>query len=239
MKLIRFLILFVFLSLFALSVNAQRTEITISLSEQFFDTVIDALFQSGAPPEFAIAKGDLQRRDAETRSGKRPQALSALSVNSFADRKTASSCKESIRLRRESEGVKTAVRFREGKIIAPLAFDGSYDPPLIGCVDFSGWAETVIDLEFDQATQRFLARARVTKVSLNGASGIGGNLIARLVQNAIDKRINPIEIVRMDKISFLLPIQNSGNLRMKAVGVRHSIQSGLLNVQIAYELSRD
>jgi hypothetical protein len=190
--------------------SAQKTEISIGLSEQFFDTVIDALFETGSPLEFAI--GDKALSDT--------------------------SCRESIRLQREIGGVRTAVRFRDGKILAPLAFNGSYNPPFIGCVDFSGWAETAIDLEFDQANQRLVARARVVNVSLNGTGGVGGTVIAKMVQSAIDRKINPIEIIKLEKISFMLPVQNSANIRMRAVAVRHELQNGILNVFISYEFSK-
>lgn len=203
------ILLFVFGLCFQ-SVSAQKTEITIGLSEQFFDTVIDALFQTGTPLEFAIGDKSL----AET------------------------SCRESIRLQREIGGVRTAVRFRDGKILAPLAFNGSYNPPFIGCVDFSGWAETAIDLEFDATNQRLVARARVTNVSLNGTGGVGATLITKMVQSAIDRKINPIEIIKLEKISFMLPVQNSANIKMRAVGVRHELQNGVLNVFISYEFSK-
>jgi hypothetical protein len=41
--------------------------------------------------------------------------------------------------------------------------------------------------------------------------------------------------MKLDKISFTVPIQNAGSLRMKAVGVRSDISNGALNVHIAYE----
>ncbi len=210
MKFIQFSILVIALILSSQSTYAQKTEITIGLSEQFFDTVIDALFQTGSPLEFAI--GDKALSDT--------------------------SCRESIRLQREIGGVRTAVRFRDGKILAPLAFNGSYNPPFIGCVDFSGWAETAIDLEFDATNQRLVARARVVNVSLNGTGGVGGTVIAKMVQSAIDRKINPIEIIKLEKISFMLPVQNSANIKMRAVGVRHELQNGILNVFISYEFSK-
>ena len=105
----------------------------------------------------------------------------------------------------------------------------------LAAFNFSGYAEANIDLEFDQASQRLVARARVFNVSLNGTAGIGSSVIAKLVQSSIDKKINPIEIIRMDKLSFLLPIQNGANLRMKATGVRHEIDNGTLKIHIAYE----
>lgn len=227
-------ILFAFLFAAVTSTNAQRTEITISLSEQFFDTVIDALFQNGAPPEFSIA-GNASQTDFVPDD--RRTAVSVTYPHSFTQA-AFRSCRESIRLSRENNGVRTAVRFRDGKIFAPLAFSGSYNPPLVGCVDFAGWAESNIDLSFDEQNQRLVATARVLNVSLNGTGGVGGNVIARMVQSSIDRKLNPIEIIKLDKISFMLPIQNSGNLRMRAVGVRHELVNGAINVHIAYEFQR-
>ncbi|HBR57569.1 MAG TPA: hypothetical protein DEA22_08885 [Blastocatellia bacterium] len=138
----------------------------------------------------------------------------------------------------ETGGVRTSVRFRDGKILAPLAFEGSYNPPLVGCVDFSGWAESSVDIIFDEPGQRLVARARVSNVSLNGTGGVGGSLIAKMVQSSIDKKINPIEIMRLENVSFLLPIQNSGKMKMKATGIRHEITDGRLFVHIAYQFEK-
>jgi len=136
------------------------------------------------------------------------------------------------------DGVRTAVRFREGRILVPLAFSGNYAPPFVGCVEFAGWAESVIDLEYDQAGQRLIGKARVLNVNLNGTGGVGGTLIARLIQGSIDKKLNPIEILRLDKVSFGVPIQNAGNIRMKALGVTPEVANGSLNIRIAYEFSK-
>lgn len=220
----RSITLFVFLLLCsAAAFGQQRAEITITLNEQFFDSLLDAIYQNAAPPEFAIGQENTSQRPA------------AIISNSFASRPV---CSETIKLVRENAGVRTAVRFRDGKIYTPIAFVGNYNPPLLGCVEFSGYAETNIDLEFDRDGQRLVGRANVVNVSLNGTSGIGSNLLARMVQTSIDKKVNPIEIVRMDKLSFIFPIQNSGSVRMRATGIRHGVANGALNVHIAYEFTK-
>jgi len=239
--------------LFVTFAKAQKTEITISLNEQFFDALLDAIYQHTSPPEFPLARNDLKRRDAKTRSkllDSKHNAFDAVVNNFYSSNVTGLGtfysasqrlggrnpvCKETIQLLRENNGVRSAVRFREGKIYAPLAFSGSYNPPFIGCVSFGGLAETNIELEFDRESQRLVARAKVLNVSLNGTGGVGSTVIARVVQSSIDKKINPIEIIRMDKVSFAIPIQNSTSLKMKAVGIRHEITNGVLNVYIAYE----
>ncbi len=243
------LIAFLFV-LFAASLStAQKAEVTISLNEQFFDALLDGVFQHGGAPEFSIAQSDTHRRDAETqRYFYQRTSYTGTNLNNESIGQVFSAsqhfgggnkCDETIKLLRETGGVRTAVRFREGKILAPLAFSGNYNPPFIGCVPFGGLAESVIDLEFDRNSQRLTARAKVLNVSLSGTGGIGGSVIARLVQGSIDKKINPIEIMKLDSISFAVPIQNSAALKMKAVGFRHSVDNGVMNVHIAYEFLKN
>ncbi len=221
MNLLKTALLISTLLLSGVSISAQKTEITISFSEQFFDALLDAVFQHAAPPEFKLSATP-QRKPL---------------ASAFLPERSAN-CAESIKLMREIEGVRTAVRFRNGQILAPLAFSGSYNPPFIGCVPFAGWAETTVDLAFDQAGQRLIARARVHNVSLSGTGGVGSAIIAKMIQTSIDKKINPIELIRTDKVSFMLPLQNSNGLRMKATGFTHEIVNGQLNVRIAYEFEK-
>jgi hypothetical protein len=233
--------------LFCSAAAAQRADVTISLNEAFFDALLDSVYQNFEPPQFPIAQksddgpGRIESSQNEIKSNRNIALLpvSYLSGNSLvgSPRIVAEQpfCEQNVKILREMNGVRTAVKFREGRIYVPLAFSGSYEPPFIGCVDFDGWAEANIDLEFDQAGQRLIGRVRVQNVNLNGTGGIGGTVIAKLIQGSIDKKMNPIEILRVDKLSFLVPIQNSGTLRMKAVGVRHEIQIGSLNIVISFE----
>lgn len=210
------------LGIAALDTAAQRPEIKVEFNEQFFDALLDSIFQNVGPIEFSLAENRPRRIEESATAGL---------GGAFAPR----ACAESIRVLRESGNVRTAVRFRDGKIVAPLAFSGSYDPPLVGCVDFSGTADTFIELQFDEANQRLIARARASNVSLNGTGGLGGALVARMVQSAIDKKINPIEIVTLDKMSFVVPIQKSPGIRMKAAGIRYAVTGNTLSVFIGYE----
>ena len=226
--------------------NAQAAEVTVSLNEQFFDTLLDALFKNFDPPEFPLAKNDfkLQIPDSEFQildAGFQAQSQKDESQNDEIrnPKSKTQNCSETIRLQREINGVRTAVRFRDGKIYAPIAFAGSYNPPLIGCINFEGWAETNIDLEYDKQNQKIIGRIRVLNVQLNGTGGIGSSLITRLVQSSIDKKVNPIEILQADKLSFLIPMQNiNGSLQMKSVGVRTALGNGFLNVYVAYQFSK-
>ena len=194
---------------FASASLGQKSEIALTVSEQFVDAAIDAVLSKGEPPTVALkANGG----DAE--------------------------CRETVTLLRELNGVKSAVRFREGKIIVPIAFRGNYRAPLFGCVDFSGTAEAVVGPEFDAQGQRVIARSKLTNVSLNGTGGFGGTIVAKLMQSSIDEKINPVELIRLDKLSFLFPIQNNGSLRLNAVGFRYAVQPGSVTFYIPYEFVR-
>lgn len=215
---------------------AQRAEMTVSLNEAFFDALLDSVYQNYDPPEFSISS--LARPD-----GYPDPAASIFGVAEFrnfrgpsaTDSSRPVNCPETVKILREMSGVRTAVRFREGKIFVPLAFSGNYSPPFIGCVEFAGIAETNIDLEFDQSGQRLIGRAHVLNVNLNGTGGLGGSVIAKMLQGSIDKKLNPIEIFRLDKLSFTIPIQNTGSIRMKAISAAPEISGGSLNVRVSYE----
>ena len=214
-------LLILWLFLLGSTATAQKTQITITFSEQFFDALLDAVFMHAPPPPIDLSKNESSR--------------SNVAGNSFAP---ASGCNESVKLLRETNGKRTSVRFREGRITAPIAFSGNYSPPLIGCVSFAGVAETIVDLEFDEPNQRLLARARVADVSLNGTGGIGGGIVAKMVQGSIDRKINPIEIIKTDKVSFELPLQTAGSVRMRATGFAHQVTNGQLMIHVSYNFEK-
>lgn len=219
--------------------NAQKAEVTVSLNEAFFDALLDSIYQNFDPPQFSIAQNEVNRSDAETQRSLKgsfaPTTFIADASAKLISKGNQPFCDESIKILREANGVRTAVRFREGKIYVPLAFSGNYNPPLIGCVEFGGWAEANLDLEFDRAGQRLIGRVRVLNVSLNGTGGVGGTVIAKMLQGSIDRKLNPIEILSLEKVSFGVPVQKNGNLRMKAVGMRPELANGLLNVVVEYQ----
>ncbi len=225
--------LFATIGLIALTASftsGQKASVTISLDERFFDALLDSVFQNFALPEFNIAE--------QLSSPEYPKVGAAGLMSSFA-RNGGRRCSQSVKILREMSGVRTAVRFREGKIYVPLAFSGNYAPPFVGCVEFAGWAESHIDLEFQPESQRLIGRARVFNVNLNGSGGMGGALIARMLQTSIDKKLNPIEILTLDKLSFGVPVQGTGNLRLRAVGARPLMGNGVLNLQIDYIFAKE
>ena len=213
---------------FASVANAQRAEVAVTLNEAFFNALVDSFFNNFDPPEFPIVR---------TPKSRQTDTLPSTYSFGFADKgvEKRASCAETIKILREAGGVRTSVRIRDGKIFVPLAFSGTYSPPFVGCVEFAGWADTSIDLEFDRDGQRLIGHATVSSVNLNGAGGVGGALIAKMLQRSLDRKMNPLEILSLEKLSFGIPIQNSGNLRLRAVGARPELSAGSLTVHIDYE----
>lgn len=191
--------------LFAISGLAQKAEVAVSVNEVFFDSLLDSMFQNFDAPKFSVG------------------------------RETSASCDESIRILREVDRVRTGVKFRGATIALPLAFSGKYSLPFVGCVDYSGTADSVINLEFDRENQRVIGRVAVNTVNLSGTNGVGGSVVAKLLRSTIDKKLNPIEIVSLEKLSFGIPVQNGGNLKMRAVSVVTEVAPGSLSIKIAYE----
>src|SRR5437868_5739634 len=119
------------LSARALSLPAARAErvspageVVVVLSEEFLNSLLQAVASQPEPPTFPLKDGGA--------GGK---------------------CASEVQLLRESGGTRTSVRFVEGNITAPVAFRGSYEAPLVGCLHFEGWADTSFRLEFDEAKQ--------------------------------------------------------------------------------------
>jgi hypothetical protein len=66
--------------------------------------------------------------------------------------------------------------------------------------------------------------------------------VTSLVQDALDQRVNPVEILRAEQVSAELPLrrfQTGGSLRLRAREVRHEILAGELRVRIVYEFVRE
>src|SRR5690349_5353704 len=115
MKKISGLILTVLLMI--VSAQAQQAEITIQLNEQFFDALLDAIFKNTNPPEFPLS---VKTNDSQTSSSK--ALISSFTENQRSKNKAQSPtnfCPDRIKLEREIDGTKTAVRFQDGRIFAP------------------------------------------------------------------------------------------------------------------------
>ncbi|HLL71456.1 MAG TPA: hypothetical protein VK363_08495 [Pyrinomonadaceae bacterium] len=195
----------------------QAGEVLVVLNEQMFNALVEAMFTLPNPPTFPLARGN------SGESGNR-------------------GCASEIALAREMSGTRTAVRFQAGRILAPVAFSGSYSAPLVGCIKFEGWAETNLVLNFDQAKQALAARIEVKAVHLKKIPSLFRDGLTGLVQDTLDARVNPVEILRAEQLSARLPMSKTGSgasLRLRAREVRHEVLPNELRLRIVYEFVRE
>ena len=146
-------------------------------------------------------------------------------------------CTNTITLLAEGSGVKTGVQFRGGKILAPMAFTGSYN--LMGnCIQFKGWAQSNIRLSFDQSKQTVYGLVDVEGVNLEGVSPVANSFVTAFVQGAINQRVNPLVLVTERQLSLLIPVKASnGTVKSRAKDVRAEILDGSLKMHVTYEFT--
>ena len=202
-----------FSSTAARAARAERVspagEVAVVLTEEFLNSLLVAVASRPEPPSFPLSKGG-------GGGGK---------------------CESRVQLLPEAAGTRTAVRFVEGRITAPVAFRGSYEAPLVGCLRFEGWADTSFQLEFDRARQTLGARVTVRDLRLKNVptSLLGGGL-AGLVQDALDDRVNPVQLLRAEQLGARVPVTRTDELRLRATDVRHEVVGRELRLRIAYEI---
>jgi hypothetical protein len=146
-------------------------------------------------------------------------------------------CTNTITLAPEGSNIKTEVQFANGKITAPLAFSGSYS--LLGnCTQFKGWAQTSIQLRFDEGSQTVYGQLNVEGVNLEGVNPAANNFVTVFVRNAIDERVNPLELIKSAQLQLMIPVRASnGAVKARVKGVRAEMLDGALKMHISYEFS--
>ena len=135
----------------------------------------------------------------------------------------------------EGSGVRTGVRFDKNRLESPLAFRGSYNSP-VGCVQFAGWAQSVMELRFDQATQSVFGQLNVETVNLDGVNPIVNAIVTPLVQSTLNSRVNPIRILEGQQIAVDVPIASANaNLKATVKDVRGEVKENALNLYVEYD----
>lgn len=202
--------------------------VVVALDEKFFDALLGTIFRDLGPPSFRL--GRMQGTEGGV----------SVRYAAFQD----GGCTNTITLAPEGSNVKTGVRFTGGKMIAPLVFSGNYNVPVIGCTQFKGWAQANIDLRFDQGSQTVYGQVNVESVSLDNVNPLASGLITPFVQNVINQRVNPLEVLRPSQLNLALPVQASGGtLKTQVKDVRAEIQNGSetqngsLRMHITYDFS--
>ena len=143
-------------------------------------------------------------------------------------------CDGKITILPEGSGIQTSVRFENNRISAPLAFSGSYNT-LLGCLQFTGWAQANLELRFDPAEQTVFGRINVETVNLDGVNPIVGGFVTPLVQTTLNNRVNPIQILQGKQIALNVPITSTGgNLLANVTDIRAAFQDNALNLYVIY-----
>jgi hypothetical protein len=197
----------------------------VTLDEKFFDPLLGTVFRDLGPPSFPLELAMTERGPAD--------------ASTFATIPAAlqEGCPDTVIIKNEGSSVKTGVRFTGGKIIAPLAFDGSKN--ILGaCVRFQGWAQASIDLHFDKEKQTVYGQINVEGVNLEGAPAAVGGIATLLVQRSINQRINPLEILRAPQLALAMPVQSAnGTLKANVKDVRAEVVEGKLILHLSFDFS--
>jgi hypothetical protein len=192
--------------------NAPGAEATIMVNEQFLNSFLDGIFDNLKEPAMPLTVGGAQ---------------------------SSAQCLSEIRLKREVGGVRTAVHFENGRITGPLAFAGAYNSTLLGCVEFTGWAEADMSLEFIRARRALTARFTVRDIHLNNTPSLVSGPLLKMVQNAIDRHYNPVDLFTLEQLSTRVDIKPAeGALRLEATEIRPEITPGGLALHISYRFVR-
>ncbi len=193
--------------------------VVVSMNSGFLDEMLASVFRDLGPPSFNLSQ------------------TTQLPFGKIENVAFQSGCANSVTLAAEGEGVKTAVQFANGNISAPLVFSGSYG--LMGnCMQFKGWAQTTIQLSFDQSAQTLYGRVNVEGVNLEGVAPFANSFVTVFVRTAIDQRINPLVLLRPTQLQLLIPVKGSnGTVKAHVKDVRSEVQDGMLRLHITYDFS--
>lgn len=206
-----------------ISPPSAPAEVTISFTEQLANSFLDALFINLKPPVFPLAADNVHDQSLR-------RAANAFSASG------TSACVSEVVLQREVDGVYTAIHFTNKGIVAPLAFTGTYNTGLLGCVRFRGWANTLVNLEYDRQSQILLARVAVQDFHLSDLSTRASGVVKELVQSAINKRVNPIKILQAAQLAARLPVTAAGGvLRLRITDLRPEVLQNELRLHLFYE----
>jgi hypothetical protein len=193
--------------------------VSVTIDEKFFDSLLGTIFTKLGPPQLKLSSAPGQELI-------RPAVFQ-------------SSCNDVVVLNPEAGNVKTGVRFTGGKIVAPLAFSGSYTV-MAQCLQFKGTARATVDLSFDASRQMVFGGLNVEEVQLEGVMPIVTTLVTAFVRRAIAERLNPFPVLPVSQLALSLPVQQSGgNVKASVKDVRSEVQEGALKLYLTYDFSAE
>ena len=191
--------------------------VAVTIDEKFFDSLLATIFTKLGSPQLKLSQAT-------------PEGLIRPAV-------FQGSCNNVVVLNPEAGEVRTGVRFTGGRIVAPLAFSGSYSV-MTQCVQFKGTAKATVDLSFDGGKQMVFGALNVEAVELDGVMPIVSTLVTAFVRRAIGERLNPFPVLPVSQLSLSLPVQQSGgNVKAMVKDVRSEVQEGALKLYLTYDFS--
>lgn len=192
--------------------ETPAAEATVTVNEQFLNSFLAAIFDNLNEPSMPLTVGGAS---------------------------STAQCRSEIRLKREVNGVRTAVHFENGRIVGPLAFSGAYSSTLMGCIEFSGWADAEVTLAFDATRRALLARFSVREIHLKDIPVVLNGPLLNMVQGTVDSRYNPVELFTLDQLSTRVNIQPAGGaLQLRAKEIRPEITPSALTLHVTYQFVR-
>ena len=192
--------------------GGSGAEATIMVNEQFLNSFLTGIFDNLNEPAMPLT---------------------------VAGATSSPQCASEIRLKREVGSVRTAVHFQNGRITGPLAFAGAYNASLLGCIQFTGWADTEVVFEFNRQRKALLARFNLKDIHLNNTPSMVNGPLLKMVQTTIDRRYNPLELFTLEQLSTRVNIQPAGGaLRLEATDAQPEITPAGLMLHISYRFVR-
>lgn len=199
--------------------NATSGAVSITLEEKFFDALLGTIFQQLGPPQLRIG-----------------QIPSAPTLQPIAFQEA---CSNVVILNAEGGGVRTGVKFTGGKIVAPLAFAGSYN--VVGqCIQFKGTGKASVELSFEQSKQTVFGALIVEEVNLENVPPLVSAFVTAFVRQTIAAQVNPFEVLRASQLALSLPIKTTGgSLKANVKDVRSEVQEGSLRIVMTYDFTAE
>ncbi len=197
--------------------SSSAATVSVAIDEEFFGSLLATIFQQLGSPQLKLSQLQTQ--------------------TPFQSALFQGGCNNVVVLNPEGSNVKTGVRFTGGKIIAPLAFSGSYSV-LAKCVQFKGTAKASVDLSFSQEKQTVYGALNVEEVNLENVPPLVSALVTAFVRQTIASQVNPFEVLRVSQLALSLPIKTTGGTVTAVVkDVRSEVQEGSLRLVLTYDFS--
>ena len=184
---------------------------------------------SGAPPGTAVVELD-------------EQFFGALLDSIFRDLNkpafppaAGEGCQNRVIIEPDAGDVKTGVLMRDGHVIVPLAFSGTYNM-LGNCQNLRGTAEAGLEFRFAADEQTLYGQLNVAGVNVEGMSPVLSGFVTAFVQTAINQRVNPLVLLRGQQLTLAIPVQAAGGtLRAQAREVHEEAKDGKLRLLVTYD----